>query len=183
MAFTDLQLVDADDLNNFSVTTVTTSGAITPGAGIAFPATQAASANANTLDDYEENTYTPTWSSGGVAPALGNGTIAGTYIKVGKKVQLFITLTMGGTTTYGSSNAWTFTLPFTADTAPTTAAGTGYGLDAGTQYYHVIPIIAASASTLTLIIPGSGNSVAQTTPFSWGNTDSLQIAITYIANA
>ena len=32
------------------------------GTGIAFPATQSASSDANTLDDYEEGTWTPTYS-------------------------------------------------------------------------------------------------------------------------
>jgi hypothetical protein len=36
----------------------------TSGIGITFPATASASTNANTLDDYEEGTFTPTWSTG-----------------------------------------------------------------------------------------------------------------------
>ena len=42
-------------------------GAATPsasGAGITFPATQSASTDANTLDDYEEGTWTPNQGSG-----------------------------------------------------------------------------------------------------------------------
>ena len=37
----------------------TFNGAIIPNAGIKFPATQVASTDANTLDDYEEGTFTP----------------------------------------------------------------------------------------------------------------------------
>ena len=43
-------------------------GGATPsasGAGITFPATQSASTDANTLDDYEEGTWTPTVNSTG----------------------------------------------------------------------------------------------------------------------
>ena len=36
----------------------------TSGAGITFPATQSASSDANTLDDYEEGTWTPTLTAG-----------------------------------------------------------------------------------------------------------------------
>jgi hypothetical protein len=53
------------------------------GAGITFPATQSASSDANTLDDYEEGTWTPTltgWSS------ITYNTRAGTYVKIGRKV-------------------------------------------------------------------------------------------------
>jgi len=52
-------------------------------AGIKFPATQAASSNANTLDDYEEGTFTPSLA----ATSGGAGTYAirdGIYVKVGK---------------------------------------------------------------------------------------------------
>jgi hypothetical protein len=57
----------------------------TSGAGISFPATQSASSNANTMDDYEEGSWTPVISDGTnnatMHPANG-----GTYIKVGKLV-------------------------------------------------------------------------------------------------
>jgi hypothetical protein len=60
--------------------------------GITFPATQVPSADANTLDDYEEGTWTPTIVNGG-------GTISGTgrYIKVGRIVQFSIDAQLGGT--------------------------------------------------------------------------------------
>ena len=47
---------------NVSVTGAIGVGGATPtsnGSGITFPATQSASTNANTLDDYEEGTWTP----------------------------------------------------------------------------------------------------------------------------
>jgi hypothetical protein len=53
----------------------------TSGAGITFPATQSASSNANTLDDYEEGTWTPT------AP-VGLDPSTATYQKIGNTVFL-----------------------------------------------------------------------------------------------
>ena len=50
--------------------------------GITFPATQSASADANTLDDYEEGTWTP--SVGGTA-TYGAGNV-GHYTKIGRLV-------------------------------------------------------------------------------------------------
>jgi hypothetical protein len=76
-------------------------GATTPttsGTGITFPATQSASSNANTLDDYEEGTWTP--SIGGTAtytPATG------TYTKIGKLVTFQMTLYVSSLGT-GSQN-------------------------------------------------------------------------------
>lgn len=77
--------------------TVNVTGALTPaalvdisgaGAGqVKFPGAQNASANANTLDDYEEGTWTP--SIGGSATYNAQ---QGTYTKVGNKVTLFCNL-------------------------------------------------------------------------------------------
>jgi hypothetical protein len=54
------------------------------GSGISFPATQSASSDANTLDDYEEGTWTP------VADTAGYTMIAssGQYTKIGRAVFL-----------------------------------------------------------------------------------------------
>jgi hypothetical protein len=59
----------------------------TSGAGITFPATQSASSNANTLDDYEEGN----WTASFVPNTSGTITLAnetGTYTKVGRTVTL-----------------------------------------------------------------------------------------------
>ena len=66
------------------------------GVGITFPATQSASTNANTLDDYEEGTWTPTLiSTGGSAPAYT--TQDGKYFKIGGIVYVFGTIAINGT--------------------------------------------------------------------------------------
>jgi hypothetical protein len=62
--------------------------AVTTG-GIKFPATQSASADANTLDDYEEGTWTPTLvcaGSGTATVASGNNTCR--YTRVGNLVHI-----------------------------------------------------------------------------------------------
>jgi hypothetical protein len=63
-------------------------GGATPaasGSGITFPATQSASTDANTLDDYEEGTWTPTFvaASGSITTY---GTQLGVYTKIGNTV-------------------------------------------------------------------------------------------------
>ena len=70
---------------NVSVTGVIAVGGATPttnGSGITFPASQSASSDGNTLDDYEEGNWTPRNSS---ATALSINNTA-TYIKIGKLV-------------------------------------------------------------------------------------------------
>jgi hypothetical protein len=57
------------------------------GTGITFPATQSASSNANTLDDYEEGTWTPTIT--GSTSGSGSPAPSGTsYLKVGRVVTI-----------------------------------------------------------------------------------------------
>jgi len=92
--------------------TVALQGAIpVAGTGITFPATQSASSNANTLDDYEEGTWTPALdlSSGSAT----GGTFTGTYVKVGRQVTLTIYASVG-TATSASFGGFTG-LPFTSE--------------------------------------------------------------------
>lgn len=56
------------------------------GGQIAFPATQNPSANANTLDDYEEAAWTPAFDFGGGTTGMTFGTRAGRYVKIGQVV-------------------------------------------------------------------------------------------------
>jgi hypothetical protein len=58
----------------------------TSGAGITFPSTASASTDANTLDDYEEGTWTPAFTS--LTTNSGTPTFSGTYTKIGRIVHL-----------------------------------------------------------------------------------------------
>jgi hypothetical protein len=58
------------------------------GAGITFPATQSASSNANTLDDYEQGTFTPVMAFGGASVALTYNGRDGYYTKIGNTVMI-----------------------------------------------------------------------------------------------
>ena len=98
---------------NSSGTVVLSGGDTTAnGTGITFPATQSASSNANTLDDYEEGTWTPTATS--ASGSLTAYTSSGTYTKIGRTVfvRATISLTTVGTAS-GALNGGG--LPFTAE--------------------------------------------------------------------
>jgi len=77
------------------------------GVGITFPATQNDSSDANTLDDYEEGTYTPTYQNFTVT---GTPTITGRYIKIGRLIHFSVTFTSTGTIAYSASAL--VTVPF-----------------------------------------------------------------------
>ena len=77
------------------------------GAGITFPATQSASSDANTLDDYEEGTWTPTL--GGNTTYTGQ---EGRYTKIGNLVMISVQL---GINVLGTGSTTTITgLPFSS---------------------------------------------------------------------
>jgi len=79
-----------------AVTTISV-GDATPsssGAGITFPATQSASSDANTLDDYEEGTWTPVATSG-VTTNSGTPAYSGFYTKIGRMVHITMSQTAG----------------------------------------------------------------------------------------
>jgi hypothetical protein len=66
----------------------------TSGAGITFPAAQSASSNANTLDDYEEGTWTPTFGGQSGQSGQTYSSQTGRYTKVGNVVTATFELTL-----------------------------------------------------------------------------------------
>jgi hypothetical protein len=62
------------------------------GAGITFPASQSASSDANTLDDYEQGTFTPTAVGGTTAGTTTYVGQVGHYTKIGRQVTVTIYL-------------------------------------------------------------------------------------------
>ena len=80
-------------------------------AGIKFLASQSASADANTLDDYEEGTWTPTQGAG--LTVVGAFTSSGTYTKIGRLVT--VVGNVNGATSITTANGGNITcggLPF-----------------------------------------------------------------------
>lgn len=127
------------------------------------------------------STYTPTWSSTGTAPALGNGTIAGRYKQIGKIVIFHIQLVMGSTTTYGTGN-WQFSIPVTAiSNATAITTGTGLVNDdssvSGDQ--GLVPYLNSSTTILAKI--ANGGQLSATAPLTWVTNDEIRLGMVYEA--
>jgi len=58
-------------------------------------------------------TYTPTWTAASGTPSIGNGTLTGKYMKVGKTV-FFTMYFLYGSTSSATGLVWQFTLPVAA---------------------------------------------------------------------
>jgi len=145
------------------------------GTGIAFPATQSASSNANTLDDYEEGTWTP-----GFAPASGSITYTsvGTYVKVGKAVTVYWSVTItGGTVPSGAGTVSNF--PFTTnDSGGAGANRAAIGLvreDAATGVAYFFYLNASATSGIVNTLTNGG--------LVWTNGYTYDGMVTYIASA
>ena len=92
-------------------------GGATPaasGAGITFPASQSASSDANTLDDYEEGTWTPVIADASTGGNTGTFTNAGaSYTKIGNTVTVWAYLSAINTSGMTSGNQfYVRNLPF-----------------------------------------------------------------------
>ena len=85
----------------------------TSGTGIAFPATQSASSDANTLDDYEEGSWTPAFGTTSTNySSITYSTQTGVYTKVGNVVTLYGWLEISAVSG-GTGNCTIGNLPFT----------------------------------------------------------------------
>ncbi len=138
------------------------------GAGITFPVTQSASTNANTLDDYEEGTWTPTLISGGCT-----GTAY--YTKIGRQVTIngIIAWASNGA---GSTGVTINNLPFTALNRTEGWSGwAGMALDGGDTQTGCV--LNASGNTLILVGYPSGSGVDAS---RWVTGASFLFNVTYI---
>jgi hypothetical protein len=100
-----------DKDNEASRLTINSSGVT----AIKFAASQVASADANTLDDYEEGTWTPEiWTSGGQITSPSS--VAGTYIKIGRMLYIQGYWYKSSGTSGGNSGYTLRGLPFSIST-------------------------------------------------------------------
>jgi len=129
--------------------------------------------------------FTPTWTSSGTAPAIGNGTLSGRYSRIGKTVHMEIHFLAGSTTTFGTGN-YSLSLPVTAANAVdvNVAKGVFWFRDQGsTADYMGFGLL---STTTTLQIRGLAGTATSslwsaTTPVVPANTDWLTGSLTYEA--
>lgn len=172
-------------------TTLSASGAISADGGqVAFPATQNASAGANTLDDYEEGTWTPVLSN--TVPgdmSVAYTTQIGTYVKIGQTVNCSLTIVTSSFTWSTTSGAWSVTgIPFNGF-----AGGSGYNQVGALEFsgitkasYTNFTIELGNAASQFLIgASGSGQVLSNclAADFPSGGTVRLIGTITYRASA
>lgn len=121
--------------------------------------------------------YTPTLSSGGTQPTLGNGTITASFTRTGSTVTVSIDFSIGSTTNLGTGDI-RFSLPVTPTVATNQAVGSVLMNHAGTYYTAVIQI-PQSTNYATMIRDTSG-SVTYNSPAVFASGDFIRLTFTYM---
>jgi len=150
------------------------------GTGITFPATQSASSNANTLDDYEEGTFTPTFGGSVSDPTVSYSTQIGTYTKVGRVVTATINLN-ASSYSGGSGNLYLKGLPFTSSVAGTGAVYTS-GVNWSTKTQCTVYTPAGGNTYLRLLTSGSNVTDYDVIVSDVSATDPIICTITYFTS-
>jgi hypothetical protein len=124
--------------------------------------------------------YTPTWTAS-TNPALGNGTLTGRSMKIGRNVLCQIILTTGSTTTYGSGQ-YSFGLPSALASSGVDSLGTTR-LTAGATYIGQC-FAASGASVCTAAFPNTatpaqGANMTGTAPATLAAGHSLRLSLFY----
>ena len=155
--------------------------------GVKFQATQSASSDANTLDDYEEGTWTPVLGGTGGTSGQTYSSQSGRYTKIGRQVicSFEAILTAVGTVTDYAAIAG---LPFTS-------TGTSTNLDAGgclitfatglatNQIYITAYIFNGDTKAWVTGTAAAGTAIGNILATNiWGNSARIAGTITYTAS-
>jgi len=162
----------------------TNGGILQLSSGITFPATAVAASDANTLDDYEEGTWTPVLRGSGTAGTYELSRATGIYTKIGRTVLTTMSIQLAGSITGGGTGYAQITgLPFTqaANSYPSAICGT-YGVDISTNYTSImfLPITQSATTTWYLQEVGDNVSSGDLPIAAFSANDQVIVTVTYI---
>jgi hypothetical protein len=171
----DRLTIDTSGNVGVGVTPSGTGGCLQLKSGITFPATQVASSDANTLDDYEEGTFTATLK-GGTADPTTPVTTTGRYTKIGRLVS--IQLLFNNVATTGASGSISVSgLPFSSASSIYNS-GSAVSGDMATFTGTLGCWLPPSSSTIDVISSASNGSISSAT-HNAGTSRYLAININY----
>ena len=162
-------------------------------AGLPFPATAVDVADANTLDDYEEGTWNPTWGTSGTNfdAITYNADTGGRYTKIGQMVYINGCIRVD-TLTFGSANGILLlgNLPFTSaarsDGDNADFIGTCFptgNFDAG-EFPHILYLGQSSTNVYMYYLDAVGSTWTSSDPedlLASGGYNRLHFTLMYVA--
>ena len=160
--------------------TIVASGTTPSLNGITFPATQVASADVNTLDDYEEGTWTPQAqgvSSGGTTTYT---TQDGNYTKIGNLV--FCDLFLEITAATGTGSFQLFGLPFGRKSSTTRTTGALFIKEL--TFTGKSPVLLGDSTGTDMYIGfsdagGGADSLAQMSDIDFASTFKMRVSFSF----
>lgn len=144
---------------------------------IKFPASQNASANVNTLDDYEESTFTPALRFGGADGGAVYTVQEGKYTKIGNRVLFDISI-QTSTKSSATGVATVDGLPFTSGSFGTVPRALAVYLD-NTASVTVPVATLATGVTAIALKQFTSNAIGALSDFHFTNTSVLSITGEY----
>jgi hypothetical protein len=121
--------------------------------------------------------YTPSWTTGGTQPAIGNGTYYCAYKLIGKTLHIRFGVVFGTTSTFGTGQ-WAFSLP-ASKTAVVHSFTWGRMRIGASGYYWPVHAYASSSDLYLMTPTGSGDTrlavVSATSPDTWTSTTSNEL--------
>lgn len=177
---------DLQDEVNAIEATLLTNGGFTPLVNsVKFPAAQSASSDANTLDDYEEGSWTPVIGGSGGTSGQVYTTQVGRYVKIGKlvTVQFGVALSTEGTIT---GNVEIQGLPFTAEnTSNLFGVCAMQWVNLATTWVYITGVVDANTAVIAVRGASAAAATSETalTATDIGNTSTFRGTMSYRATA
>jgi len=124
--------------------------------------------------------YTVTWTGSVSNPAIGNGTLNGQYFLTNRELSVFINVSMGSTTTFGTG-FWQFSTPVAPSTVITPGTGAFvYDNSSGTPGGLIAATYSSFGSGGFLAYDSTGAGVDATHPFTWATSDLIRMSLNIV---
>jgi hypothetical protein len=175
--FTQAMTLDASGRLLVGPTSANASGGILQlSSGITFPATQVASSDANTLDDYEEGTWTATLRGTITDPTTPVSSSTCRYTKIGR--QVFVEGSVDGNTTGASGLVFISSLPFSSAAGSPERTGSVQLSNMATFTGYATAFISAGSANINFYASSSGAALGNVT-HNPGASRAIWFAISY----
>lgn len=150
---------------------------------IKFPATQNPSTDANTLDDYEEGTFTPTMDFGGSSSGITYSQQLGKYVKIGRLVHIKIAMDLSNNGS-GTGAANIVGLPFASEADGVGHEVLGRIVSGGSALNEILLFVHENATTGAIRnAPAAGSADTAATDTNITNSASMRFSGCYAAAA
>lgn len=122
--------------------------------------------------------WTPTWTAATTNPVIGNGTLTGRYLQVGKLVKCQLRLVIGSTTTTGTGG-WRFDYPVAPNTTYANLYQVGSVFCFNANGINVTGVTQYGSATFWLGY--TPTPITANSPFAWAEGDYLEVNFDYEA--